>query len=252
MFHPQSSDSYEQEPLVFNLPPPPPDSPPLTPPPLRYSPETEFLSQLFDTDALLPPPPDDFVQSDLLLSSPPQELNIELESYELHDDDVITDVDAFAAADAGTEAISLEELIVLPPPHFSSAFDSDSPEDIISLSQGPDFPPPSPLRASLHSDELLQTLGDLPPPTEEYSIPIAHTALPEDTIMDARLGTRNAGLLGPDTRRVTELLTAAANSLNRDTDGSDRPTEASEFVRAALELITIQPKVRIDIPKVRN
>ena len=254
MFHPQATDSFEQEPLIFSLPPPPPDSPPHTPPPLRYSPETDLLSEQIETDPLLPPPPDE-----LLPSSPPSKHAQYTEPdspIPLPEDEFVTDIDAYEGAEdqLGSDVISLEELIVLPPPHFSGSFDFDLPsEQVISYSHsGADYPPPSPLRLSLLADALQETLWEPPPPTEGSPLPTDHTGLPEDSILDALQATSNVGLLGFETRRVTELLTAAANSLNRETEGSDRPTEASELVRAALELIATQPKVVIHFASVRT
>ena len=241
MFHPQASDSFEEESLVFSLPPPPPESPPLTPPPQKFSPTAEFNSELSETDPLLPPPSDQFDQSELILTCPD-----DIQELPLPEDDVITDIDTYQGAgeDAGIEATPLEELIVLPPAHFSGAFDYGSQELALPPHEDADYPPPSPLRASLNCDEFLDSLGEPPPPTEEYK---DSNALSEGATQDTEVNRRNVAILGSErnTRRVTELLTAAANSLNRDSDGSDRPTEASELVRAALELIAIQSEVSI-------
>ncbi|KAI6646209.1 hypothetical protein LOD99_9416 [Oopsacas minuta] len=224
VFRPQTSGLFESEPLVFNLPGPPPDSPPLTPPPMRFPTDCDTLSEPIELESLIPPPLDEFYQSDLLPSSPPSPHILKIESELIStdiDDDVITDIDQLNASDNIPE-----DMIVLPPPHFST----------LSENEFVDYPPPSPLRLFLSPSYGLTESIDPPPPTHQsnYRVEPLET---NDIVTD--LDDKSA-IPDLNTQRVAELLTAAANSLNKE--GTDRPTEASELVRAALDLIARDSK----------
>ena len=216
MFRPQTSDPFESEPLIFNLPGPPTDSPPPTPPPARFPPESDTIPEPIETESLIPPPLEDSYQSDLLPSSPPSPHDADTEITSI-DDILISDFDQSNESD-----FTSEDLIVLPPPHFLSLSDTDFV----------DFPPPSPLRLTL-SPECDLSLGAPPSPNFE----------PMTSSLVTELSNRNVVPLGSELNmtRVRELLTAAADSLN--TEETRQPTEASELVRAALELIASDSKV---------
>ena len=216
VFRPKTSGTFESEPLIFNLPGPPTDSPPPTPPPMRFPPEGDSASEPIETESLIPPPLEDSYQSDLLPSSPPSPRDLDTEITSI-DDILDSDIDQSNDSD-----YTSEDLIVLPPPHFLSLTDADFV----------DFPPPSPLQLSL-IPECDLSLGAPPSPNYE---PVTSSLVTE-------LSNRNVVPLGSELNmtRVRELLTAAADSLN--TGDTRQPTEASELVRAALELIATDSKV---------